>query len=164
MREDPGFDACGVRVARLPGRGFAGVSTRRIEAGARVLAIPRSRMLTASDARSRASPIGAAASALTERRALMLALLHERRLGDASAFAPWLALLPDQREMELPPPADVGPRDAPAKAPGSPTLRRIERAKVRCAEDRDAVRAALRDARDAEEEEEEGGPEGDCVA
>ena len=87
MREDPGFDACGVRVARLPGRGFAGVSTRRIEAGARVLAIPRSRMLTASDARSRASPIGAAASALTEWRALMLALLHERRLGDASAFA-----------------------------------------------------------------------------
>ena len=101
MREDPGFDACGVRVARLPGRGFAGVSTRRIEAGARVLAIPRSRMLTASDARSRASPIGAAASALTEWRALMLALLHERRLGDASAFAPWLALLPDQCEMEL---------------------------------------------------------------
>ena len=161
MREDPGFDACGVRVARLPGRGFAGVSTRRIEAGARVLAIPRSRMLTASDARSRASPIGAAASALTEWRALMLALLHERRLGDASAFAPWLALLPDQREMELHHPLMWDRETRRRRLQGSPTLRRIERAKVRCAEDRDAVRAALRDARDAEEEEEEGDPEGD---
>ena len=61
-REDPSFR----RVRRARGAPPRPRVRRRfdarIEAGARVLAIPRSRMLTASDARSRASPIGAAAS------------------------------------------------------------------------------------------------------
>ena len=88
----------------------------------------------------------------------MLALLHERRLGDASAFAPWLALLPDQREMELHHPLmwdretrrRSGPRSAGAQAHRArDTLTPGDRAPWR-------GRSETRETRI--EQEEEGGP------
>ena len=98
------FDALGVRVRYLgEDRGYAGVASRAIAAGDVLVRVPRSKMLTAADARA-CPTVGAAARALSDHRALVLKLLHEKTaFGDesrASAFAPWLATLPDFATLE----------------------------------------------------------------
>ena len=63
MREDSAFEPLGVRVAHLgPDRGFCGVATRDIRADDVLVRVPRSRMLTAEDARARAPPWAGRAS------------------------------------------------------------------------------------------------------
>ena len=103
-------------------------------------------MLTAADARA-CPTVGAAARALSDHRALVLKLLHEKTAfasRRASAFAPWLATLPDFATLEDAHPLLWGRERREACLPrGSPTLFRVESAKARCAEDRDAIVAAL---------------------
>lgn len=147
MREDSAFEPLGVRVAHLgPDRGFGGVATRDIRAGDILVRVPRSRMLTAEDARA-CPTVGPACVALDEFRAIALKLLLERAAGAESRWAPWLATLPDRDDPRPTHPLlwDRERRRA-ALAPGSPTLRRLESAKVRCARDRDAIADALDDA------------------
>ena len=142
------FDALGVRVRYLgEDRGYAGVASRAIAAGDVLVRVPRSKMLTAADARA-CPTVGAAARALSDHRALVLKLLHEKNaFGDesrASAFAPWLATLPDFATLEETHPLLWGRERREACLPrGSPTLFRVESAKARCAADRDAIVAAL---------------------
>ena len=142
------FDALGVRVRYLgEDRGYAGVASRAIAAGDVLVRVPRSKMLTAADARS-CPTVGAAARALSDHRALVLKLMHEKTaFGDesrASAFAPWLATLPDFATLEETHPLLWGRERREACLPrGSPTLFRVESAKARCAADRDAIVAAL---------------------
>ena len=142
------FDALGVRVRYLgEDRGYAGVASRAIAAGDVLVRVPRSKMLTAADARA-CPTVGAAARALSDHRALVLKLLHEKTaFGDesrASAFAPWLATLPDFATLEDAHPLLWGRERREACLPrGSPTLFRVESAKARCAADRDAIVAAL---------------------
>ena len=99
------FDALGVRVRYLgEDRGYAGVASRAIAAGDVLVRVPRSKMLTAADARA-CPTVGAAARALSDHRALVLKLLHEKKKTAfasrrASAFAPWLATLPDFATLE----------------------------------------------------------------
>ena len=141
------FDALGVRVRYLgEDRGYAGVASRAIAAGDVLVRVPRSKMLTAADARA-CPTVGAAARALSDHRALVLKLLHEKTAfasRRASAFAPWLATLPDFATLEETHPLLWGRERREACLPrGSPTLFRVESAKARCAEDRDAIVAAL---------------------
>ena len=141
------FDALGVRVRYLgEDRGYAGVASRAIAAGDVLVRVPRSKMLTAADARA-CPTVGAAARALSDHRALVLKLLHEKTAfasRRASAFAPWLATLPDFATLEDAHPLLWGRERREACLPrGSPTLFRVESAKARCAADRDAIVAAL---------------------
>lgn len=145
------FDALGVRVRYLgEDRGYAGVASRAIAAGDVLVRVPRSKMLTAADARA-CPTVGAAARALSDHQALVLKLLHEKKktaLGDprhlASAFAPWLATLPDFATLEDAHPLLWGRERREQCLPrGSPTLFQLESAKAKCAADRDAIVAAL---------------------
>ena len=138
------FDALGVRVRYLgEDRGYAGVASRAIAAGDVLVRVPRSKMLTAADARA-CPTVGAAARALSDHQALVLKLLHENALNRASAFAPWLATLPDFATLEDAHPLLWGRERREQCLPrGSPTLFQLESAKAKCAEDRDAIVAAL---------------------
>ena len=138
------FDALGVRVRYLgEDRGYAGVASRAIAAGDVLVRVPRSKMLTAADARA-CPTVGAAARALSDHQALVLKLLHENALNRASAFAPWLATLPDFATLEDAHPLLWGRERREQCLPrGSPTLFQLESAKARCAADRDAIVAAL---------------------
>ena len=146
------FDALGVRVRYLgEDRGYAGVASRAIAAGDVLVRVPRSKMLTAADARA-CPTVGAAARALSDHQALIVKLLHEKKktaLGDprrglASAFAPWLATLPDFATLEDAHPLLWGRERREQCLPrGSPTLFQLESAKAKCAADRDAIVAAL---------------------
>ena len=79
------LDALGVRVRYLgEDRGYAGVASRAIAAGDVLVRVPRSKMLTAADARA-CPAIGAAARALSDHRALVLKLLHEKAAFEATA-------------------------------------------------------------------------------
>jgi hypothetical protein len=65
--------------------------------------VPRGALLTAAEARRCAACAAAAAAAaapLSEWQLLCLALLHQRNLGAASAWAPYLAVLPPQPRDE----------------------------------------------------------------
>ena len=144
MREDSAFEPLGVRVAHLgPDRGFCGVATRDIRADDVLVRVPRSRMLTAEDARA-CPTVGRACVELGEFRAIALKLLLERAAGAESRWAPWLATLPGRDDPRPTHPLlwDRERRRA-ALAPGSPTLRRLESAKVRCARDCEAIADAL---------------------
>jgi len=138
------FDALGVRVRYLgEDRGYAGVASRAIAAGDVLVRVPRSKMLTAADARA-CPTVGAAARALSDHQALVLKLLHENALNRASAFAPWLATLPDFATLEDAHPLLWGRERREQCLPrGSPTLFQLESAKAKCAADRDAIVAAL---------------------
>jgi hypothetical protein len=78
------------------------LATRPLRAGAPLVRVPRAALLTAAEAR-RCASCGAVADAadasgspLSEWQLLCLALLHQRALRDASAWAPYLAVLPPQ--------------------------------------------------------------------
>ena len=142
MSEPAGFDALGVRVRYLgEDRGYAGVPSRAIAAGDVLVRVPRSKMLTAADARA-CPAIGAAARALSDHRALVLKLLHEKAAFEAaqnqkpssgasasSAFAPWLATLPDFATLEDAHPLLWRRERRETCLKGSPTLFRLESAK-----------------------------------
>ncbi len=82
---------------RLPlqSRSFGAVATRTIAAGDALVCVPREALLTPRRARECAA-CGAAAAQLSDWQALALKLLHERALGGASAWAPYVAVLPPQ--------------------------------------------------------------------
>ena len=163
-----GFDGLGVQVRYLgKDRGYAGVASRAIAAGDVLVRVPRSKMLTAEDARACPS-VGAAARELSDHRALVLKLLHEKAKFDfsaqalrretrddsrdgprtetpdgTSAFAPWLETLPDFTTLEETHPLLWRRERREACLKGSPTLWRVESAKARSAEDKMAIVSAL---------------------
>ena len=138
------FDALGVRVRYLgEDRGYAGVASRAIAAGDVLVRVPRSKMLTAADARA-CPTVGAAARALSDHRVLVLKLLHENALNRASAFATWLATLTDFATLEDAHTLLWGRERREQCLPrGSPTLFQLESAETRCEADRAAVVDAL---------------------
>ena len=160
-----GFDGLGVQVRYLgKDRGYAGVASRAIAAGDVLVRVPRSKMLTAADARACPS-VGAAARELSDHRALVLKLLHEKAKFDeaqalrretrgdendglqetpgTSAFAPWLETLPDFTTLEEAHPLLWRRERREACLKGAPTLWRVESAKARSAADKIAIISAL---------------------
>ena len=76
MSDDGSFETMGVKVFNFGDEsGYAGIATRAIKKGDVLVRVPRSKMLTALDARSCPS-IGNAAKLLSDERALVLKLLH----------------------------------------------------------------------------------------
>ena len=160
-----GFDGLGVQVRYLgKDRGYAGVASRAIAAGDVLVRVPRSKMLTAADARACPS-VGAAARELSDHRALVLKLLHEKAKFDeaqalrretrgdendglqetpgTSAFAPWLETLPDFTTLEEAHPLLWRRERREACLKGSQTLWRVESVKARSAADKIAIVSAL---------------------
>ena len=72
-----------------------------MSAGEPLVCVPYEALLTPVAARRCAACAAVAAAApLSDWQTLTLALLHERSLGDASAWAPYLAVLPPQPRDE----------------------------------------------------------------
>ena len=82
----------------VDGFGNSLVAARDVEAGERLLAVPRRLHLAASS-----SPVASRFEALEDESSLLaLRLLHEVGRGEASEWAPYLAILPTAAELNVP--------------------------------------------------------------
>ena len=149
----PKFDALGIEVRHLgDDRGYAGVAKRAIAPGDVLVRVPRSKMLTAADARA-CPDIGDAARLLSDERALVLKLLHEKFLTEQvkdkcdesrrSEFAPYIQTLPSFQTLEKTHPLLWSSARLKSVLCGSPTLQRVVDAKAECVADHDALIAAI---------------------
>jgi len=88
-----GHDACGLRLCQLDGGfGLAAVAERRVREGDAIVDIPLSALL-----RPAADCAAACAPEQGDWRPLLLTLLREASLGDASAWRAYLATLPPRQ-------------------------------------------------------------------
>jgi hypothetical protein len=158
MSTHEGFDSCGVEVRWLGAeRGYGGVanatrtssktstrmermeaavsSSRGVTAGDVLVRVPRAAMLTSEEARD-CPDVGAACRSLSEWRALILKLLHERdvhlglrAVSDAggSRWGPWIDMLPEVEEMRDGYPLLWNKERRTAYLQGSPTLYMLDR-------------------------------------
>ena len=149
MSDDGSFETMGVKVFNFGDEsGYAGIATRAIKKGDVLVRVPRSKMLTALDARSCPS-IGNAAKLLSDERALVLKLLHEKFCFDDeknksnSQFVPWLATLPSFAQLEETHPLLWQRERRRAVLKGSPTLQKVENAKANALVDKNAIDEAV---------------------
>jgi len=140
------FDDCGVRVTFLNSRDrFAALATRPVRAGEPLVRVPHDALFTPAAARRCVSCAAVAAAApLMDWQLLVLALLHERSLGEASAWAPYLAVLPPQDDGDafwhpLLWPVEFATRTLA----GSPMLTKLQSRWATCVEDGALLRAAI---------------------
>ena len=140
------FDDCGVRVTYLHARErFAALATRPVRAGQPLVRVPHDALFTPTVARRCAAVAAVAAAApLMDWQLLVLALLHERSLGEASAWAPYLAMLPARKSDD----AFWHPLLWPAEfatqtLAGSPMLAKLQSRWATCAEDVALLRSAI---------------------
>ena len=116
-------------------------------AGDPLVRVPREALLTPATARTSCAAVVAAAP-LGDWQLLTLSLLHERSLGDASAWAPYLAVLPPQPRGDDDASAYLHPLLWPAGyaeqvLAGSPMLAKVQSRLATCAEDGALLRAAI---------------------
>lgn len=133
----------------MHGSRYAALAARPVRAGAPLVRVPCEALLTPAVARRCAACAAVAACApLGDWQMLTLALLHERSLGAASAWAPYLAVLPPQPRDDDDASAFLHPllwpSDFAAQAlAGSPMLAKVQSRLATCAEDGALLRAAV---------------------
>ena len=162
------FEDCGVRVEFVNERDrcvqscifeehaltaacarFVALATRPVSAGDPLVCVPHEALFTPAAARRCAACAAVAAAApLSDWQVLSLALLHERSLGGASSWAPYVAVLPPQPQDDEDASAFLHPLLWPPGftaqvLAGSPMLAKVQSRLATCAEDGATLRAAI---------------------